>query len=148
MMTLSPTDKAQRTIADAVLVICGVLALSSLWPTPQVAHTEAHAQPTAIPTPMIILTATPPLPTAQPTIVPTPQPTDPPAPVVQVEPPTPVVIYVEVPAEIAPVVEAPPDPPVSEAHEVAPGVEHGISPAPRPHDVGTNGGMPAARPQP
>lgn len=141
MMTLTPTDKTARTLAGMITAVCAVVMLSPLfpaWPT----RTAAEARPTVQPTVMIVVTATPPLPTAPPTAVPTLVPTDAPAPVVQADPPTPVVVYVEVPVEIAPT-----DAPAAEAHEVAPGIDHGSRPSQRgPNTAGP--GMPEATPQP
>jgi len=157
--TLSPTDKNQRNTAGVILALCAIMALAAPFShpaAPMVAQSEARAQPTAAPQSFIVITATPSLPTAQPTIAPTDAPVPVvQAPVVQTDPPTPVVVYIEVPVEVpveappapeqiiaAPVM--PPDPPrVAEAHEVVPGIEHGIRP------VSSNKpGMPDAKPQP
>jgi len=159
MNILTPTDKAQKNVAGAIVVICAILSLAAPFSrpaAPMVAQSEARAQPTAAPQSFIVITATPSLPTARPTIAPTDAPAPVvQAPVVQTDPPTPVVVYVEVPVEVP--VEAPPAPeqiiaaPImppdtpraAEAHEVAPGIEHGSRPV-----TSNKPGMPDAKPQP
>lgn len=142
MLTLTTNDKIQRTSAGAIAAIMLAILIGAIWPQPRITP-QASAQP-AVATPIIlIITATPALPTAQPTIAPSPIPTDAPAPVVNADPPTPVVIFV--PVEQPSVIEQPT--PVPEVREVAPGIEHGIRPSQRgPNTAGP--GMPEATPQP
>jgi len=81
------------------------------------------------------------LPTVQPTAE---VPTAASAPVVNADPPTPepIIVYVPVPVEVVPT-----DAPITEAHEVKPGIEHGTRPSQRgPNTDGP--GMPEATPQP
>jgi hypothetical protein len=153
MMTTT-SDRQARISADIILLILLALIIGpplAAIRIPTSASAEMLPLATARPPLIVVITATPALPTPRPTEALAPVvnaepataiPTDPPAPVVQIDPPTaePVIVYV-------PVVIPTDTPPTPEVREVAPGIEHGTRLSQRgPNTAGP--GMPEATPEP